>query len=76
MTGGGGICTPIGDTKKGKESENLKTVLVFQVLLAGIVAFSIDGYKMRAIFVYFHVGQKATVLNCLLGLTLKCSFLP
>ena len=34
---GGGVCTPIGDTKKGKESGNLKVVLVFQVLLASIV---------------------------------------
>ena len=35
--GGGGGCTPIGDTKKVKESENLKTILVFQLLLAGSV---------------------------------------
>ena len=32
----GGGCTPIGDRKKGKESGNLKTVSVFQLLLAGI----------------------------------------
>ena len=34
---GGGVCTPIVDTEKGKEKENLKTISVFQVLLAGIV---------------------------------------
>ena len=33
---GEGACTPIADTKKGKDSENLKKVLVFQLLLAVI----------------------------------------
>ena len=39
---GEGVYTPIGDTKKGKESANLKMVLVFQLLLAGIVDVDVD----------------------------------
>ena len=34
---GEGAFTPVADTKNGKDSENLKKVLVFQLLLAVIV---------------------------------------
>ena len=36
---GEGACTPIADIKKGKDPENRKKTLVFQLLLALIVAF-------------------------------------
>ena len=36
---GEGVCTPIADTKKGKDLENLQKALVFQLLLAVIVRY-------------------------------------
>ena len=35
---GEGACTPIAEAKKGKDSERLKKLLVFQLLLAVIAA--------------------------------------